>query len=138
MFNKNLLNIYRLFLNRGGRKINWMEKWLGFDDVAPVSDDDKMNESNTYAVIFSDEHRQEMEQIFQYIINNMKGLSYIQCEDSLEALAFIQEISATGLWKYHQNVGTKIEKFIRDFDRLDVPTERIRLYENIQSHKMGL
>lgn len=62
----------------------------------------------------------------------MSGVPYPQCGDFLDALAFIQEISATALWKYRQGVGDAVEDFVRNFDRLDVSDERIRLYDCAQ------
>ena len=129
MFNQALLLIYRLFLHRGGRKINWMEQYLDDDAGDAPSPDDIRNESNAYEIIFAEEHRPKLEQIYMELLNKMTGIPYGQCEDMFEALAFLQEISATALWKYHQNVGQLVEEFVRDYDRLDVPSERIRLYE---------
>ncbi|MFC3653317.1 hypothetical protein ACFONN_17280 [Dyella humi] len=133
MFNQILLLIYRLFLHRGGRKINWMEQYLGYDGRAALSSDDIENESSAYETIFSEEHRPKLERLYLDLLNEMDGVPYPQCGDVLEALTFIQEISATALWKYHQSVGTVIEEFVRDFDRLDVPDERARLYEKAQN-----
>ena len=132
MFNQNLLFIYRLFLHGGGRKINWMEQYLGYDGRAALSFDDMKNEPRAYEAVFSEEHRPKLEQLYMKLQNEMKGTPYQQCADVLETLAFIQEISATALWKYHQNVGAVIEEFVRDFDRLDVPEERVGLYEKAQ------
>ncbi|WP_419622019.1 hypothetical protein, partial [Thiolapillus sp.] len=43
MFNQALLLIYRLFLHRGGRKINWMEQYLDDDAGDALSPDDIRN-----------------------------------------------------------------------------------------------
>lgn len=135
MFNQILLLVYRLFLSEGGRKkINWIEQYLGFDGSVALSSDDKRNEPGAYEAIFSEEHRAKLEQLHLKLLNEMNGVPYQQCGDVLEALAFIQEISATALWKYHQSVGTMNEEFVRDFDRLDVSDERVRLYESAQKH----
>ena len=134
MFNQILLLIYLLFLHEGGRKINWMEQYLGCDGRATLSSDDLMNELSTYEAIFSEEHRLKLEQLYLGLLNEMNGIPYPLCGDILEALEFVQVISATALWKYHQNVGAVIEEFVRDFDRLDVPDERVRLYEKAQKH----
>lgn len=134
MFSQILLLVYRLFLHEGGRKINWMEQYLGYDGRAALSSDDMKNVPSTYEAIFSEEHRPKMEQLYLKLLNEMNGIPYGQCGDVLEALAFLQEASATALWKYHQNVGVVIEEFVRDFDRLDVSHERVRLYEKAQKH----
>ena len=134
MFNQILLLVYRLFLREGKRKIDWMERYLGYDGRAALSSDDMKNESSAYDEIFSEEHRPKLEQLYLGLLNEMNGVPYQQCGDMLEALTFIQEISATALWKYSRNVGVVIEEFVRDFDRLDVPDERVRLYEKAQEH----
>jgi hypothetical protein len=134
MFNQVLLLVYRLFLHGGGRKIDWMEQYLGYDGRGALSSDDMKNEPSAYEAIFSEENRPKLEQLYLELLHEMSGISYGQCENVLEALAFLQEASATALWKYHQNVGMMIEEFVRDFDRLDVPSERVRLYEKAQKH----
>ena len=134
MFNQILLLIYRLFLHGGGRKIDWMEQYLGYDGRVALSSDDLMNEPSMYEAIFSEEHRPKVEQLYLGLLNEMDRTPYQQCGNMLEALAFIQGISATALWKYRKNVGSVIEEFVRDFDRLDVSDERVRLYERAQKH----
>jgi hypothetical protein len=134
MFNEILLRVYRLFLDKSGHKINWIEQYLGFDDGVALSLDDKRNEQSVYASLFSEEGRLELEQLYLTLISEMKGVPYEHCSGILEALMFLQEISAVALWKYHQNVGEKMELFVRDFDRLDVPSERVRLYKIAQEH----
>lgn len=132
MFNESLLLIYSLFLHRGGQKINWIEQYIGYDNRTERSSDDMKNEQSAYEVVFSEKNRPILEQLYMKLQNEMNGVTYQQCGDVLEALAFIQEMSATALWKYHQKVGVIIEDFVRDFDRLDVPEERIRLYQKTQ------
>lgn len=135
MFNQILLLVYRLFLSEGrGKRINWIEQYLGFNGSVGLSADDRRNEPSAYEAIFSEEHRAKLEQLQLKLLNEMNGVPYQQCGDVLEALAFIQEISATALWKYHQSVGAMTEEFVRDFDRLDVSDERVRLYESAQKH----
>ena len=134
MFSQILLLVYRLFLDGGRRKINWIEQRLGFDGNIALSLDDKRNEPSAYESIFSQEHRPNVEQLYRELLGEMKGVPYQQCDDILDALVFLQEISAIALWKYHQSLGAAMEAFVRDFDRLDVPDERIRLYESVQGY----
>ena len=53
--------------------------------------------------------------------------------DALKGLSALQEIIATALWRHGCAVGKRLESFARDFDRLDVPTERERLYALAQA-----
>lgn len=135
MFNQSLLLAYRLFLHRGGRKIHWMEQYLGYEGGAELSPGDIENEPSAYEAIFLEEHQPKLERLYLSLLNEMNGVPYSRCGDVLEALAFLQEISAIALWKYHQSVGVVIEEFVRDFDRLDVPDERVRLYEKAQNEQ---
>lgn len=134
MFDKVLLLAYRLFLGEGCKRVNWMEQRFGFDMETALSSDDRRNEPETYAALFSQDNQKKLEELYVELLDEMNNLPYQQSEDILDMLAFIQEISATALWKYHQSVGTLIEKFVRDFDRLDVPDERVRLYKSTQKN----
>jgi len=71
--------------------------------------------------------------LFDKLLHAMRNVGYSECGDILDALEFVQLIGATALWKYHVSVGETLEKFVREFDRLDVPSERRRLYEFAQS-----
>ena len=53
MFNQNLLLIYRLFVSKGGRRSNWMEKRFHFDGGIAISPDERRNEPCAYETIFS-------------------------------------------------------------------------------------
>ena len=133
MFNQTLFLVYRFFLHGGGRKIDWMEQYFGYDGRVMLSSDDMKNEPNVYETICSDENRPKLERFYLELLHKMKGISYGQCGDVLETLVFLQEALASALWKYHQNIGVILEDFVRDFDRLDVPSERVRLYEKAQN-----
>ena len=139
MFNQVFMLIYRLFLDKGGQRVSWIESHFDFDAGISLSSDDKRNESATYEALFLQGHQAKIEQLYLELLSEMDGVSYQQCGDILDALAFIQEISAIALWKYRQRVGVMIEEFVRDFDRLDVPEERFRLYKSAQknSEKSG-
>jgi hypothetical protein len=134
MFDQTLLDIYRIFRYKGGRKSNWIENHLCFDGRITVSSDELRNEKNAYAALFSEENRQNLEELYLKLLNKMKGVPYEQCEDIMEALIFLQETSANALWKHNQIIGIVIEEFVRDYDRLDVQSERARLHEKAQSN----
>ena len=82
-----------------------------------------------YSALFTGECRLDMETLYLRLLREMRNIPYEQCEDLLEALAFLQQVVATAIWKYHHDVGKHMEAFARDFDRLDVESERMRLYE---------
>jgi hypothetical protein len=131
MFNQILLLIYRLFLCEGRRRVDWIEEHFGFDGGVALSCGDKRNEPGTYEILFSQEHQEKLKQLYLELLNEMNGVTYQHC-GNVHALAFIQEVSATALWKYRQILDVMIEEFVRNFDRLDIPEERVRLYESAQ------
>jgi hypothetical protein len=139
MFIKILLLVYRLYFF-GWRGNNWVDRYLliercvGFDDKIPLTPDEKMNEPYVYAEMFSEKYRQSFEQLYLMLISSMRWKTYDQCVETIEALDFLQAVSARGLWKFNQDVGDLLESFVREFDRLDVPSERVRLYESAQKH----
>ena len=134
MFDQMFFLIYRLFLDRGGKRVSWVIRNFGADDGAELYADIVGSEADAYSVVFSHEGRSRLEGIYFSLLDGMNGLTYQQCDDALEALSFIQEISAAALWKYRLDVGAEIEFFVREFDRLDVPEERVRLYRRAQKN----
>jgi len=47
-------------------------------------------------------------------------------------LTIMQHVVAIAMWKYELTVGEPLRGFARQFDRLDVPAERRRLYDIAQ------
>ena len=132
MFAQLLLPVYRLFFNEKKLKIHWIDNRYGFEESLAMSSDDVKNVQNAYEDFFSEKNRAHVDRLYLELIEGMKGLPYESCGDVLEALVFLQEISATALWKYDQKLSAKIEAFVKDFDRLDLPDERVRLYRSAQ------
>lgn len=135
MCRKHLLLLYRAFFARTCRRVAFIEQWLSFQgEPPPLSLDETRNEREAYAALFSDKCRAELELLHQAAMREMRGKSYGHSGDVLEALTFLQEIVATGLWKHQCVVGVILEAFAREFDRLDVPDERKRLHGVAQQH----
>jgi len=128
-----LLTIYELFVQRTGLRIVSIERHLPRSpEPDRLSEDDKRNQPATYAALFSLECRSYMEKLYTDAIGQMNGLPFDRSQDILNGLAFIQEVIATALWKYHCDVGNILESFAREFDRLDLPAERHRLHDRAQ------
>ena len=102
-------------------------------EITPVLDDEHRNEPMLYAALFSTECRPFFENVFETAMGLMRGRSFADCDDALEGLAFLQEVAATALWRYRCVIGDTLSSFAREFDRLDVPGERKRLYARAQT-----
>lgn len=135
MFEDNLFSVYQIFLFEGGERVGYLEERFGFSPNQPVSIDERRNIKNSYALLFSIENKGRLEELYFGAMKEMEGVDYDRCDHILRALEFIQQISATAMWRYGQSVSSIMEDFVRDFDRLDVPAERHRLYEVAQMAK---
>jgi hypothetical protein len=129
---EDLLILYRLFVADGGVRSKWIERLVNFDDATSISSDDERNVADLYERLFRDNEAPQIEMLYFKLLNEMKGNSYDACSDVLGALVFLQHILAVALWRYRMNVCQALEEFTREFDRLDVPSERIRLYTRAQ------
>jgi hypothetical protein len=132
MFEDNLFSVYQVFLFEGGERVGYLEDRFGFFPNQTVLIDERRNIKNSYALLFSGENKRRLEELYFDAMKEMEGADYDRCDHILRALEFIQQISATAMWRYGQSVSQVMEDFVRDFDRLDVPAERHRLYEVAQ------
>ena len=132
MCNHILSIIYLLSINRGKAQIGWMNQYFRSNSTNAISLDDERNEPDLYATLFSKECRAKIESLYLKLLSEMKEVPYEKCKGVLEALMFLQEVAATAFWKYHCNIGKKMECFVKDFDRLDVTSEQRRLHEKVQ------
>lgn len=129
-----LLVTYRAFFEQVRIRIAFIERWLSFvGELQPLSEDERRNERETYAGLFSDDCRSSVEELYWTAMREMRGQPYALAGDVVEALAFLQTTVATGLWKHRCKVGETLESFARDFDRLDVHDERKRLHTLAQT-----
>jgi hypothetical protein len=124
--------LYSRFLQRGGKRIAAIERLLEGGAPEPDGMDSNDDEASIYAALFSDTCRRKFEQLHLTLMDELRKTASHSYGDVIEGLSFTQEIAATGLWKYHEHIGARLESFVRDFDRLDVPEERVRLYESAQ------
>ncbi len=124
--------LYSRFLQRGGKKSAAIERHVGNGASRPDAVNNNGDEASIYAALFADTCRSKVEQLHLTLMDELRETSGHPYGDVIDGLSFIQEIAATGLWKYHEHIGARLESFVRDFDRLDVPEERVRLYESAQ------
>lgn len=121
--------LYQLHLDQGFPRIALIEAEVAGDMRVAITDDDRRNAEIYYRQLFSEDCRSFIESTYASVMKKMSESSYSEAADPLLALAFLQEIVATALWKYGLDAGKELTKFAREFDRLDVETERMRLYE---------
>ena len=123
--------LYCLYLERGASRIALIEADAEIDVTVRLTEDDRINEPVHYERLFSGECLGFVVSLYAAIKNRIKSCSYEEAADPLIALAFLQEIVATALWKYGLDTSEDLAEFAREFDRLDVEAEKIRLYELI-------
>jgi len=112
--------------------VSWMEDEYEFSASGGRFIDCDKDEQGIYKSLFSIENQRKFYSLYSRIQDEMVGISYSECEKIIDMLAFMQEVLATAIWKHNIKVEMEMENFARDFDRLDVVAERIRLYESVQ------
>lgn len=125
--------LYRAFVARTGTRISFVERWLKILDAdLNVSVDESRNEPSVYRELFSDQCRAELEEFYRDAMLSLRGSTLVGCRDGLNALAFLQEVVATAMWKYSCTAGPLLESFARMYDRLDTLEEKRRLHREAQ------
>src|ERR1043165_3132848 len=132
-----LSRIYALYLKRGGEPISRVEHFRWAQEPIDVSGDLARNEGDYYRALAGNGF-DALRRVYEETLNDMRGQSFEDCGEALRALDFVQFVAATALWKHHLAVGEPLEAFAKSFDRLDVPSERSRLYELAQAPRERL
>ena len=124
-----LAAIYRTQAVRGSARVLSLEEALGFEgDVAP-SEDDLRNERINFERLFSGECNGYADGLYREAMSRLWGKPIGEAENELRVLAYLQNLVAVALWKHGLAPSETLEGFARQFDRLDVESERRRLYE---------
>ena len=128
-----LFAIYKRY--RRGLHLPFLESLLvrygGSTEVNSVLD----NQMDLYQGLFCGECRSFMEHIFDDSMKELTRRTYSCSTDVLNTLEFLQEVTATALWKYRFEIGPELEEFTRHFDRLDLDEDRSTLYARAQCRK---
>lgn len=121
--------IYFLFVRQKGARIPVLERYINYIDGSLVFSEDFMrNEPVMYKDLFSVKCKDYMLDLFRKLMTDLKVLKFEGSGEILDGLEFVQNISATALWKFNCDLVSEMEDFVREFDRLDVIEERKRLY----------
>jgi hypothetical protein len=133
-FTESLWAIYVLHVLGGGVPIGALESRLGAAHAIDNFEDLRRNEKETYVELFL-ESSNELEGLLCGLLGDMRDRPFADCNELIDAAAFIQLVAATALWKHRISVGTLLEKFAREFDRLDTVEERRRLHDVAHSEQ---
>jgi hypothetical protein len=123
--------IYKLYVMRGGQPLRAVELNLTNDDLLPLSRVDlQRNEPQLFSALCQNEDQLAgLRRLYDGLLADLKTSDEAGREHVLDALQFVQGVVATALWKYQQSPGDDLETFARTFDRLDIASERHRLYQ---------
>lgn len=108
-----------------------VQEWLGLGDSAAVPNYASIDDKHEFAALFS-VHRDELLSLYRGTKDVMRAKPFESCAADLEFVVFLQFVVARALWHYKSDVGDELEYFGRQFDRLDVLSERERFYAEAQ------
>lgn len=126
---ESLAIVYKIHLAHGNARLKTLEDLLACYSCEPLSENDLRNEKKHFDRIYSDECKSLVNKLFESAINRLAKEPYCKEGEEISMLVFLQEISAKAMWKFHIKLVDSLEKFVREFDRLDMEEERRRLYE---------
>ncbi len=90
------------------------------------------DERRLYHEAFSPTCQGETQRLYEICLNKLRGVPLVESLEAIEALAVLQELFATALWKHGCVLADPVDEFTRRFDRLDLPEEQERLHRRVQ------
>lgn len=130
MRNINILRAYQIFASRTSIHVSELDEYIQtYYNTSDGLIDPLVLEFDIYRSAFSPEGLREIEDIFKESLRRMHGATFKESANEMRLLLFLSDLAAKGLWEYQLNIGEKLEWFTREFDRLDVPTEQMRLHK---------
>jgi len=127
--------IYDLSVDKQHKRVPMIERYLGIGEPAFVSVDDRRNEPAFYQELAQNNGR-ELQDCLRWLTGELRAVSFEQSGGILAGFDFLQAVIADVLWRYGLHVGEELERFTREFDRLDVTDERRRLYQRAQQGEL--
>ncbi|HKO55051.1 MAG TPA: hypothetical protein VJ276_04175 [Thermoanaerobaculia bacterium] len=129
-----LSQIYALSIDSGRPRLPRIEQFLGISQAHAISIDDRRNERQIYQLL-AENYLDVLDLLLQELLRELRADAPGAADDVLDGLDFLQSVVASILWRHGHPVGERLEAFAREFDRLDVPSERLRLYQAVQNEE---
>lgn len=132
MCKKEILRIYLDHVSNGGNVIGYFEKsFISSEHDEPISFGSESERRKVYENLFSESCQSVLGEVYSDLVRQIRDVDFDSAVDLISAFSFLQLMLATGLWKYKMQIPSGLEIFVRDFDRLDDESERLRLYRSI-------
>jgi hypothetical protein len=129
MCEENLRVMYRIYLHAGNQPSQCLSDRFGFNQAQPVSEDDLRNVEQVFRGAFGAKCRPHFQQLLCQVLEDLGRQPFRDDSDAYSSLAFLQYAVVTAQWKYQCDVGGELSEFACDYDRMDVASERRRLFE---------
>lgn len=133
-----IYKIYITYVSGGGQAVDYVECYFGINvehDSLPTGDSG-VEQRTAYKHLFSNDCISVLCEFYAELAEKIVSVRYENSTDLLNAFSFLQWVLATGLWKFKAKLSSDLERFTRNFDRLDVESERVRLYESlVRAHR---
>jgi len=124
-----LAKIYRIYARNGGGTSAFLDDlFKHFLSTTLLSKDDERNTDSLYRNVFKEDSGCSFLLVFRRVVKALAESPRDSAEDLLVAMIFFQYVIATGLWRHRLTIQVQLSEFAREFDRLDVATERDRLF----------
>lgn len=137
MLQDTIHNAYQLFLKQGGQRAALLESIFQIDATKQSSLDDSRNEASVFSALTSEENLRQLSSLHSSLMDRLASKTLDQSNEEIDALACLQEILSVALWKHNRYIGFSLESFVREFDRLDMASERARLHDLAQFRRWG-
>jgi hypothetical protein len=89
--------------------------------------------SKSYAYLFKSENQLLFMDEITTQIKKLENINQRSFDEVFDVLEVLQAIGSTALWKYEMSLLANIEEFVRDFDRIDDSSERVRIIKYYQA-----
>jgi hypothetical protein len=130
---KNLFEeIYEIAIANGAERSLLVEKKLGLRSPISPTRDAILNERESYAALFGNECSHLCEGLLMESFSDLKNTALGYSNEIFDSLILLQFIFARAMWKYNIDLEPSVEKFTKEYDRLDVFDEKKRLWEFVR------